>query len=494
MNIQQQTINNDCVLQVGYGQAVVNCDIATTERGGVSRILSVNCDACATNVETVVGQANVSGRVNYRILYLDDEGKVSGLDYFCEFDQSVTDERIDTSRAVASLVVVDTDCRTLQGNIRLQAVVDIRLYQIVSHTDQIVTDTGCEQQTQTIQSVSLAPLGENSFEVVEEVDSGCNIDRILMFSVGSVLTDSRPTADGTQVCGQVMANVVFLSDDNVVVRHIPFDFAEELDITGEVDLRLGVKSSRLVLTGDEGSNILRVEVVLCVSGYNVQRTDVVAVTDAFAPDCDLVPDGRCFLCRRPIGRFVHRERLSTQINATDDMPVIRKLLSGTVNRVNVAGWIAEPDRVVAEGVAVIGLLYLTDEGQLTSAEVDVPFSVPFAAQGVTCDSYLDGDALAVGIDAVLRGQQVDVTVQLLLSVNAYAPQKVCYVGDYTAKPVDSGNQSVISVYFAAPSDTLWDIARRVRVAPSELLALNPELETPSDTPRRVIIFRHRDLQ
>ena len=57
-----------------YGEEIlVETSVGTADRGGAERVLSLEAEAKPTGVELLDGEAEVSGKVNYRLLYSDKQ-------------------------------------------------------------------------------------------------------------------------------------------------------------------------------------------------------------------------------------------------------------------------------------------------------------------------------------------------------------------------------------------------------------------------------------
>ena len=485
MDFRYETIKNDCVTPVAQTQTVVNCEVSTADRGGAAKLLSVGTDILVYSVETVEGKARVSGKVTYKIIYVDREDKLNGLDYYGDFDVAVEDAAITAQAAQARATVLNAECQMAGDILRLSAVCDIRICQIVSHEDKALVEAQCENRTEQIQTTTLQPIAETAFELVEEAPSGHNVDRVLLFDAHAIRVGQSGGVDSTTIEGMLYADVVYLSQGEVQSQQIAAPFSEELDLVGDVDITLTLKSARLVLTGEDDDNILRVEAVLAITGYRVENIDQTVVRDVFCPDSETVPHMQCFVCRTPIGHYSHTHTLNAQLGTAD----FRRAVAGYVSRVNVANLLADTGAITAEGLAVVSVLYEDADARLTATQIEIPFSVTLNAAEVTADCYITGGAIGMQTQIGPRG---DVQIQLLLAADAYRPRKVCYVTDIDQTPY-CRKQAVASVYFAQEGESVWDIAHAVHLAPSQLLAQNPQLEQPIEGKRRVLVFRHRDL-
>lgn len=488
MEINYQNIRNDCMQWVAKGQTVVRTEIDLKDRGGATKLLTVNVGATVTSVETVEGKAQAAGKVTYKILYLDGEGKTCGLDYFADFDMDVEDEAIAVGEASATAGVLDADYTLSADRIQLEAVCEINVLAVVSHEADAVAAVEGECLEEEISTVTLTAIPDSTFELVEEVEVGTGVDRVLYFDAKALHTATRMGVDSTTVEGKVAAVVVYKTQGEVREKEIAFDFAEQLDVEGEVDITLATKQAKLVLTGEDDDNVLRIEMVLAARGYRVNRNDYVLVADAYVADCDLVVRRDSFVCRRFAGQLSRTERISAKVG--DDLPVSASVIAATASTVNVANLIAGDGQITVEGLAVASVLYRTEEGAYDATEVEMPFSTAFASEGVSEDCLLSGEAIAPDVSAV--GGTVEMT--LLFSVKCYRPTLVRYTTAIEATE-RTNTDAVMSVYFAAPDESVWDVARAVHVAPSELLRQNPALAEPQEDGqlRRVVVFRHRDL-
>jgi len=490
MESTYQTIKNDCVQAVAKGQTVVRTDVDLTDRGGVGKLLSVSVDATVTSVEAVEGSARVYGRAVYKVLYLDAEGKISGLDYFGEFDFDVADEAIAVGATWANACILDSDCTVMGGVLHLEAVCEVNLTQIITHEADVVTSADGECLEETVSTVSLSPIAESNFEVVEEVESGASVDRVLLFDAKALHTATRQGVDSTTVEGKLYAEVVYRTAGEVKSHAITVDFAEQLDVEGDVDLLVTLKQAKLVLTGEDDNNVFRVEAVLSVKGNRLVKNEYSAVVDAYLPDCEIKLTGDCFVCRRYEGLIARTERVSQRVDSSE-LNLSEGVVAATVSRVNLANVIPSDGQITVEGLSVVNVLYRAEEGALAAGEVELPFSVTFGAPAVSADCVLTGEAIALGVSATSTGV---VECDLVFAVKCYRPYLVRYVTAIDCEPIVC-KDAVMSVYFAPADATLWDIARAVHVSPSRLLKQNPALaEAPEDgAMRRVVVFRHRDL-
>ena len=93
-------------------EILVETSVDTSERGGAEKVLSVEAEVKLSSVELLDKEAEVSGKVNYRLLYLDRQSRLCGLDYFKDFKCRVKGDGITPNgRCKADFLVPDADAR-----------------------------------------------------------------------------------------------------------------------------------------------------------------------------------------------------------------------------------------------------------------------------------------------------------------------------------------------------------------------------------------------
>ncbi len=489
MEFKKQKINNDCINTVGSDTIEATCQIDTAARGGAKQLLTVTADATATQVETVEGQARVEGRVNYKILYLDGEDHVNGLEYYCDWQALIEDERIDPSRATATAYVAD-DKAALNGDIiDLTAQVSVDVWQTISSSFEGIVDGECECKTKEIEVGRIVPLPEVRFDLSDEIETNETVDRVLYFDARAVVDEIKQATMGSTVEGTLYADVVYLSGGELRSKQLPIPFAEEIEQDGDIAAEVAVKSARVVVSGEENNGVIRVETVLTLSAYRNESESVTVVEEMFAEGYDLEYDHARMVCKRPHSHYTLRHKIGIQTPIGEETGNISRIITALPCRLGLANLVAGTDQITVEGLAVVSVV---GEGEgMVSATVEIPFSVTAPAKGVSEDCLLDGTATLCGVEATIKGGMLDVSVTLVARVNGYLPVIVDYIPQAQAvEAQDEGDAPAISVYFPQAGESLWDVAREVKVSPAKLQALNPDWE---EEPRRVIVFRHKEM-
>ena len=181
------------------------------DAGDVARVLSLAVDGRALSVEAGEGFAAVNGRVNFRLVWQDRDGKPRGADYNADFNLRAEGGFSPEDSVTAEVSVTEADVRT-GDKVVLTALISVRTEAM---EEECLTDAeNCYKTTGSVLLPVLAAAKTATVSVSEEAEAG-EIDSVL-------LADARATAvsatagDGVvTVEGRVRAAVTFLSDGEI---------------------------------------------------------------------------------------------------------------------------------------------------------------------------------------------------------------------------------------------------------------------------------------
>jgi len=156
----------------------------------------------------------------------------------------------------------------------------------------------------------------------------------------------------------------------------------------------------------------------------------------------------------------------------DGSPPARTMLAGFARPI-LTGWEQIGGRLNAEGLLEMTLLYMTDDSDIpVTVNQEEPFRVAFACEAEPND-WLTLESGNIDVTTI-TSDRVEMKYILHLTVDGCRREDAKIVSDVKNQEaaIPTGG---ISLYFAQPGDTLWDIAKRYRVPRQQLLGLNPTL-------------------
>ncbi len=485
--IEYKQIVNNCISEVIHDQIAVACSIDARERGGISSVLGCQAECKVFAVEAMRGEALISGKVCYKVIYLDDDGRTQGLDYFCDYNEKLSSDSVDAEMKLSAYPsVVDLTSAVNEGELTLTAVCDFVIRAITTRECKSLTEMeGSFLKTESSECVRLSQIKESVAEIVGEEESGYNVDKVLLYETKAQVLEVVKGEGISVVKGIINVETVLSTTDGMRGKTVTLPFSEEIECNGELDVRASVKSSRLILSGEENNSVLEFKVFVSITGYDVNLEEVTLVTDVFSTRNELKSQVDYLPCKRFIGLNNYEVPISGEL----ELDVHGRILASPVSRVNVARVIASDGSATVEGV-LVGVIYYDNDG-VKAVEIELPFSVKLDG---TMGDYLTAEALANGLSGGFSMDRLRLTANVTFTLYCYKTYRLKWISEVEAGAEKERNQAGLSIFFADSADSLWDVAKAVNVSPDELIELNPNFNEQSDTctRRRVTVFRRKE--
>lgn len=494
-DIKYEVVKNDCFAELAHSQLVVTCTINTAERGGVSKVMGVSADGRLMSLEALAGEAKLSGKVNYKILYLDGEGKLSGLDYFTDFADSVKADTILASYKLnAELSIIDVDTTVNGDEITLSAVCDFVICTVITGEYKTIASLDAEYNISE-ETVTKITTAESTFEIYEEVESGVNIDKVLLYESRVIALENQINDNVVTLSGEASSDIIYISEGKIYTKTVIIPFSEELNIQNAENIYFSakIKNARLVLSGEEDNNIIRIELLVAVYGINTITDKQTVLSDIFSEICELGEEADIIETNRYLDSQKFTAIISTEAGLEENMQPIAKVMATPVSRNNLANIIAGEGCVTVEGLIVANVLYLDEEENVGSVQIELPYSITLDAEWIKADMVLRGEAVASSVTAKSKGNIIEVKAELKLRIDAFVKENLKFITSIVEGEAKPDNPSGISIYFTGEDDTLWSIAKALNVSPKKLLANNPKLLEGVEKGMRIIVFREKKL-
>jgi hypothetical protein len=141
-----------------------------------------------------------------------------------------------------------------------------------------------------------------------------------------------------------------------------------------------------------------------------------------------------------------------------------------------------------EGSVSAQLIYEQDE-QIKSTQINLPFAI--LLNGAVAEGQSVEVSLAVGGVNVRQRAEGEIEAEAVVKIVAtISGGNYCnYLKEIEEDGDVQQNDSALSVYIPAKGDGLWDIAKKLKSAPADVLACNPQLSYPLSGKERILIYR-----
>ncbi len=484
----------NAVRKIDEKEVVVKTSVSEMESGGATKILDVVASARITSIDVSADTARVSGRVNFKLLYTDREGEIRGLDYFADFNDYIQTDSLSCD-LYGKIAVIDTDT-SISGGIKLSAVVRVTLFSLCDKEVECLVSADDEYyiEKDTITCNRLRTSFSSSFTVTDDFDTATDVMKVVLTDATSYIDNISAGNGNVLLSGGVNAVVTYLADDTAKTATFRLPFSEELENDG---LAIGqsltadseIKNVRVLLTGVEGSNIIRIEVEVGVTVKAYEMVGEEIIGDIFSVTHELIEKRERSVESSFIGFKYFSDNLSGVATIGAESPAALEVISVISGNNTVAQAVAEDNRILIEGVYTSTVLY-RDENGLNSVMLEVPYSLPFMYEAAESGNNLAAVGTVIRAEARLkRDREIEVNAVLGFMTELYGENVCEYISQLELGAEKDVNQSAVSVYLAEDGESVWDAAKALSARPDDIKAQNPDLSEPMKEGDKVFYFR-----
>ncbi|GEM_PF-2714102 len=468
-------------------QVTVETSVNTAERGGISEVLSLEAEAKLLGVEMMQGEALLSGKVNYRLLYTDGAGKLCGLDYFKDFETRLVSEDVTADgKWDATLAVIDCGYDVQGDAVTVSAVVDVslRAYRECKMRG-VAAIPDAELLTGRMETERFIGKREFLLDLDKEENVGCLVKKVLLFDTQAVVLSVEEKEDALTVSGEARAVVLYLTEEDIVgEKSFVIPFSQEMEARGKSLVSAAMKNARVVISGDESVSAVEAEMTVSVTVSDLERESVETVKDVFLPAAEAVLVKKTMPAEIFLGETRKRESIAASIalDGADEILIVRPV------GLAVAGSEVKEGAIRVEGVASFDVVYKKEESCF-SRQGELPFVSEIPFSGAEAGDKAKVRADVIGARGSLTASGADIAAELVLAADLSRLSESALLTDVAEGEARADDGAGISVYFAEAGEDLWGIAKNMGVMPSALLRANPFLAEPLSEAKKVLVFK-----
>jgi len=458
----------------------------------VLKVLSLSVDAKCESAQSYDGYAEISGRANFRLIYIDKENNPKGVDYNADFTARVDGEFSEGESLDCALKVAEAEVGA-KDDLTLSCVLEISVR--ATKRDEIDVLRGAEDCYKKSKEMTLPTFiasKTTTSQFFDDVNVGGEIDSVLGVNAIAYVKDAK-AGDGTaNVKSVVQATVVFLKDGEIATERFEIPLEDEVNVEGleEGDIlsaSASGKSAKIVLQGVTGDNVLRIEGEITLKIRAFRNTEIEVVDDVFLLSNELAITRRKYENMRLDGTMFEEEIVSGIALLGDNRPSAKSVVTLPYARCYETKTEVENGRIILEGVVNTDIIY-TDENGYNSVRAEIPFSLDLgeAEEGA---KYVARCTAGRATASVRREREFEIDVNLYIRLAKYVKCEAEYIESVEIGEEREKNDSVLSLYVAGEGEEMLDVCKALYAMPEDVLAQNPDLEFPLKEGEQVVYFR-----
>lgn len=486
----------DCKNKLCSAQTALETRLLPMGGVSISKVLSYSADSFVSVSDVFTGEVRVSGRVTFKVLFLDAEGSIRAMETNVEFtDKVICDASTGGKPEILSRILDIDIINVAEGELRLAAVVEMDLYDNMSNRVKFLLSGGEEVYTreEKMDYTKLVARVNDMFILSDEIK--VEGDKILLIESALITLSSNAGIDNIVTDGEIVTNIVTEAGGEVYNYRVVTPFSNESAADGarggcysEANAKLRAAKAALVL--DEVSGAVNIEFEIEISGFVYCEDTVTPVSDAFSIVNELSLTTAEFPIIKNRQQKTVFEKVEGSVTLDNDMPAADRILACCGSKLNIANSYISDGKLVIEGTVNSAVIYYSNEtGTKNSVDVELPFSITTAESMSGAVIAAHGEVCEISAK-IRRGNEIDIKTDIAVNVCTVETNTARLVTDLViGEPVEIPS-AAISLHIARQKESLWDVAKALRTTPELILLQNPDLELPLKGGERVIVYRH----
>ena len=471
----------------------------------VSKVVCSNAMANILNVEVVGKEILYSGVVSFQFVYVNTLGEASSLDYTAEFkDKYSTGIELVNVAPVVSTSVIDVNT-TVNGDLRVVITLETAIDAIINESSNVLTSVGGDTyftQKEDFNYTNYVSTINNVFELNADIEIKDGVNKILSVCPSEHIEKVDFKDDFVVVSGHICFNICYLTDNNII-RTVEYktDFEQELSnddvdenssIHGE--LKLLYNDIKVTSNIDTDSAIINIILPAVFQGCVFKNYNLEIVSDIYSTSNYTSITAENVSTIKNYAPVVFDEKLSGSVTISETEPFIDEVLGNCCNSLVVANSMVQDGFLIVEGVATTTVLYLNKETNSTnSVIVEMPFSTSTAVEFDDDVKVIVNVSLCQVNSRARRGKEIEVTATLDLYCDVFKNFDTVVITKVVEEDEYPDSDCAMSFYIAREGDTVWSIAKELRMSKEQLLSQNANLADPIMAGTRVVVYRQKQV-
>lgn len=467
----------------------------------IEEVVMADAKARITDTSYKNGKLDVSGVVDFTVLYKPEEGSelksvCQGFDFLQSFDVKADEEtEFNSDVYVEHISFAQVNSRKISAKMMLcitASGINGKEY------SPIVEIAGDDVESRNKKYSMYIPMSETVTDItVSDIltlpEGKADIGEILKTDACAVITETKVMNGKVMICANINLCTIYSAADEKgtvtgVMHTIPFTEIAEApgaDDASTVNVYLNTKSVTAAGKGDLNGDTRIISVDAEISAkVKVSKT----VAETFVDDCYFLSH-KTNLCRENMEFFEYITSESGRITERQtanfhDGKGIAEVISCTAKPI-LKEVKCNDKKAIITGNLVSFLIYRDEEGSVKSAVTESEVSWE---KMIGCESLIEAEMWLEDVSAESNGNNAQILANIGLFMKALKSHNVEILTDCSPKDESdmTGYPSLV-VYFAKDGDTIWNVAKKYRTKCEKIMSANGLEKETIEQGRRILI-------
>lgn len=488
-------------------QMLLESNIQLETNSDISKILAVDGSIDLDEIkEAIKGEVEVNGKAILNVVYVNAEGELNNQTCATPFNYKYKNEVIDGSSKfnfVANLVNSEIE-KVSENQIKLITTINIEGVMIKNHEVSYLKDgdknTFCKKRECPIVSHDKKICEKIEETMTASVKNG--VKKILMTNVECLIKEWTPGVNFVSVDLELYAKILYADNQDpseLQTITISKNIKHEIEVGGvdkdsDIDIMPFVAKEGVVVelaeNGEDTVISVNLPIMLCLNTYI--RNKILTVEDIYSTQntLEILNDGTNNFENCPPEYL--EGKIEGNVVLSDDNPRVDKFICATnVHTLNSNCYVKD-GILTLEGIVTANVVYLNDElGEMQSVEIEMPYVIDKKSD-LPENVILEPFVCLCDVDVMVkRGREIYFDAKAKAFINVTKNTRYEFVSKVTELGLVPQKDGAIEIYFAKQGETIWDIAKNLKIASEIISQQNPDLVDPLDKDQNIAIYYQR---
>lgn len=492
MELIQKELNIERIVLSENAQVQVAGDVPVLEGRSARSIIDASASVAVQNAELIGDSLKIVGTVKIDAVCADGQNEYfsftssAPLMHTMPYRELTPTSRINVRPTVQSFIIRPGDS-VLSFDATIELVCTATDSAPIHVLSAICGIDDMECKCQKLKLASRTHIGTGRLRLREELEAkGINA---IMASNGYAICDSVIcSADGAQVKGRIVVSALASDKDSrlsQLTEEIGFDELIPVQTFTHSPMATAELESISMRPLSDEFGLVSVEAIILIDIEENSEKECELPIDAYSPTVSFDPKLTKLDLPLPCEMISARRTIKERIALVEGLPSLSRPVYASAKPLVTMSY-ADGNDLTIEGVLLTRIVYESESGSVYSFIEDIPFVATVECSKFPCEPVAAVNCCAKITNSGERWVEVVFTIDMLTKLNCDV--EIETIVGFEECPDTVCEQKGILIYAARPGDTVFDIAKHLRV-PQSLVKESCPSKDSFEGSEKIVVFK-----
>lgn len=504
--LETDKLNIATKTKLGVCQVKNTANINSLDNVKITKVLTVSAKPRIDNVSVVNAEIKFDGVVEYDLLVALENNEIVPFTQKSNFSQVFENAEV-TPETIVNIypqLIELNDVSNMNGDIAYSTLINFEIYAI-----GINSSVCCAKPLENIFSkeseISYNTLGGNivyDATINFEIPKDSKVNKVLFVNSFASIKTVIPSNGYFVVTGDVYSSIIYQSDDGLIKSiNKETNFSEEIEnqnVNKESVIQACIATKETIVVENSDKNSFSFDTPIQIVAQIYNKGTKSCIVDAFSLTHDVNLTTVSFEEDEFVSTRQAEENIITNFVLADSIPIIDKILAIAPINISIVNQIVKSGELLLEGIATINLIYYfeDDDGNniLNSIDVEVPYSLSIPLQDLEdTDKVITNIILGDISIKNKRGKELEILAEAKINYDIIKNSVSALTTSICLGEEKQPKDYALEIYLAKEGQTLWDVAKELNIATTDIVNQNSDLTLPLTAGENIVAYRQRQV-